>query len=115
MPKLARDAFVTGQELNMLMSSSLLAWVFIAPLIFYGLAALSYLVAKLLRKNADAYGTRLSLFWALLAVSPVTLLHGLVAGFVGPGAALDLVGLGWLAFFAWFWLGGLRATQGVRG
>ena len=36
------------------------------------------------------------------------LLHGLVAGFVGPGAGLSLIGAIWCGVFLWFWLSGVR-------
>jgi len=49
----------------------------------------------------------------LLAASPLVLLHGLVAGFIGPGPGLQGVGLIWLVVFLWFWLSGLRQAQRV--
>ncbi|MGD9865348.1 MAG: YIP1 family protein [Pseudodonghicola sp.] len=111
MPRLAREAHLTGQELNMMLGGSLLAWVIIAPLIFYLLAALSHLLARLLGGSGDWYGARLALFWALLASAPVLLLHGLVAGFIGPGPARDAVGLIWLGLFLWFWGAGLWQAE----
>jgi len=111
MPRLAREAHLSGQELNMLLGGTLLAWVIIAPLIFYLLAALSHMVARLLGGKGDWFGARLALFWALLASCPLILLHGLVAGFVGPGPALDIVGLLWLVVFGWFWASGLRQAE----
>lgn len=106
-PRLARQSFIEGTELNMLLGAALMAWLFIAPLILYALAGLTHLVLKLLRGNATAYATRLALFWALLASSPLVLLHGLTAGFVGPGIQLQAVGLVWLCIFLWFWISGL--------
>ncbi|MGC3937216.1 YIP1 family protein [Roseobacter sp. EG26] len=113
MPKLARQAHLEGQELNMLLGASLMAWVFIAPLLLYCLAALSHLVAKLFRGRGSHYGARLALFWALLASSPLMLLNGLVAGFIGPGLELQIVGLVWFVIFGWFWIGGLVAAEGT--
>lgn len=111
MPKLARQAHLEGEDLNMLMGASLMAWVFIAPLILYALAGLSHFVAKVFRGRGSHYGARLALFWALLASSPLMLLNGLVAGFIGPGLELQLVGLIWLVAFGWFWLGGLIEAE----
>ena len=111
MPRLAREAHETGQELNMLMGASLLAWVIFAPILFYVIAALSHLLARLVGGRGDWYGARLALFWALLAAAPVLLLHGLVAGLIGPGAALDTVGGLALGVFLWFWLAGLRQAE----
>ena len=109
-PRLAREAFETEQDLGMLMGASLMAWIFIAPLVFYLLAGLTYLIARILRSRISAFGARLSLFWALLASSPLVLLWGLTAGFVGPGLELNLVGILWFATFIWFWVGGFFAA-----
>lgn len=78
---------------------------------FYLLATVGPLVARLLGGRLDWYGGRLALFWAMLAVSPLMLLQGLVAGFIGAGAQLSLVsGLVFVAYMA-IWLAGLRVTQ----
>ncbi|GGH24209.1 Yip1 domain-containing protein [Cribrihabitans marinus] len=111
MPRLAREAHVTGQELNMLLGGTLLAWVIIAPLLLYVIAALSHVVARLFGGRGDWYGARLALFWSLLAASPLLLLHGLVAGLIGPGPALQGVGFLWLVVFGWFWISSLRQAE----
>ncbi|WP_299965785.1 YIP1 family protein [uncultured Roseobacter sp.] len=111
LPRLARQAHLEGTELDMLLGAALMAWIFIAPLLLYGVAAISHLVAKLLGGKGSFYGARIALFWALLASSPLMLLNGLVAGFIGPGTGLQLVGLLWFAIFMWFWLAGLRAAE----
>ncbi len=115
LPRLSREAYLTGQELNMLMGATLLAWLFIAPMMFYVIAALSQMVARLLGGKGDMYGARLALFWAFLAASPLILLHGLVAGFIGPGPQLQGVGAVWLLVFLWFWVAGLRQVQRADG
>ena len=106
-PRLAREAFISGTDLNMLLGGTLLAWLFIAPLIFYVMAAGTQIILRVLRGNVTGFNTRLALFWALLASSPLVLLHGLTAGFVGPGIELQIVGLIWLCVFLWFWISGL--------
>jgi hypothetical protein len=111
LPRLAREAHLTDQALDTLLAGSLMAWIIIAPLIFYLLAALSHLVARAVGGKGTWYGARLALFWALLASSPVLLLHGLVAGFIGEGAALNGVGILWLCVFGWFWAAGLRQAE----
>ncbi|WP_415402848.1 YIP1 family protein [Tateyamaria sp. SN3-11] len=111
LPRLAREAHLTGQELNMLMGATLMAWVFIAPLLFYVIAFLARMVAQVLGGKGTAYGARLVLFWALLATTPLILLHGLIAGFIGPGVQLQLVGLVWCAMFLWFWIGGTLVQE----
>ena len=111
MPRLAREAHINGDDLNMLMGASLMAWVFVAPLVLYVLAAISHVIAKVFRGKGTHYGARLALFWALLASSPLMLLNGLVAGFIGPGLELQAVGFLWFAVFGWFWIGGLVAAE----
>jgi hypothetical protein len=86
-------------------------WMFLLPLLLYAFAAVVWLLSRLARRNLTGYGARLSLFWALLASTPVLLLLGLVAGMIGPGIQLQLVGLLWLGVFGWFWLGGLIAAE----
>lgn len=106
-PRLAREAHITGQELNAMLGGTLMAWIFIAPLLLYALALISHLVLRTAGRKQSAYGARLALFWALLAASPFILLHGLVAGFIGPGMALNVIGFVWLMVFLWFWISGL--------
>ena len=110
-PALARQAHISGDDLNMLLGGALMAWLFIAPLVLYALAALSHILAKLLRGQGDWYGARVALFWSLLASSPLMLLNGLIEGFVGPGPGLQLVGLLWFIVFMWFWLSGLLEAE----
>ncbi|WP_424986174.1 YIP1 family protein [Microbulbifer sp. S227A] len=111
MPRLSREAHLTGQELNMLLGGALLGWIFIAPLMLYALAGLSHLIARLIGGRGSWFGARLALFWSFLASTPVLLLHGLVAGFIGPGPGLQAVGLIWLVVFAWFWIASLLQAE----
>ncbi|RXV62240.1 YIP1 family protein [Roseovarius sp. A46] len=110
-PRLAREAHLTEQELNPLLGGALLAWVFLAPLLLYALALLSHGAARLIGGRGTAYGARLALFWAFLAASPLMLLRGLVAGFIGPGPGLQGVDLIWCGVFLWFWISGLREAE----
>jgi len=114
-PAISRRAHLEELELNALLAGALFGWLFIAPLGLYLLAALSHLVAKLFGGKGGWYGARLALFWSLLASTPLILLNGLVAGFIGKGAALSIVGLAWFGVFLWFWMASLRvAEQGAR-
>ncbi|KAA8605663.1 hypothetical protein AL036_17850 [Salipiger aestuarii] len=114
LPELARKAHLEGAELNPRLGGALLAWLVIAPLGFYLIAFVVHLLARLFGARGTAYGARLALFWALLASSPLVLLNGLVAGFIGAGPALTLVGMAWFAAFLWFWLSGqVVVTRGV--
>ena len=110
-PRLAREAHLTGQELNPLLGGALMAWIFIAPLLLYALALVTHLISRALGGQGTGYGARMALFWSFLAASPLILLHGLVAGFVGPGIQLQIVGALWLAVFGWFWITNLREAE----
>lgn len=116
-PGLAREAHLTQiaaeaagtpldqvPSLQALMGSRLFALIFIAPLVFYVLAAISHLVARLFGGKGTGYGARLALFWALLCTTPVMLFNGLVAGFIGDGTAATVVGLGVFGGFLYLWI-----------
>ena len=70
------------------------------------------LAARALRRRLSPFASRMALFWALVAASPLWLLNGLVAGMIGPGAALGIVGALAAAAFLWFWGAGIAAGLG---
>jgi len=93
------------------LTGALFGWLFVAPLFFYGLAALSRMVARLAGGQGTWSRSRLALFWTLLVVSPLSLVRGLVTGLAGPGA-LDLtVGVIELGIFAVLWFANLREAE----
>jgi hypothetical protein len=82
---------------------------------WYGLAAVSRLVARAFGGQGDWYGARVALFWALAAVSPAMLLQGLTSGLLGAGGQARLVGGLVAVAFLVMWLAMLleeeRATR----
>jgi hypothetical protein len=98
-------------ELDRLMAYEFMAWLMIWPLFLYILAGLTHLIAKAVGGKGDGYGARLALFWAMLSTVPLLLLHGLMAGFTGPGAQTNLVGAVWVIAFGWIWIQGLREAE----
>lgn len=110
-PRLAREAQITGEDLTQLMSYALFSTLFIMPLLFYGIAALSHLVMRPFGGKGSWFGARLALFWSLLATSPVLLLWGLTSGFIGQGFEATLVGVLWLAVFLLFWSVNLNEAE----
>ncbi|MFE3837031.1 YIP1 family protein [Pseudogemmobacter sonorensis] len=117
-PRLAREAHFNGlsgqpglPDLQALMGINLFALLFIAPLALYAVAGLSQLLLRLFGVRVSGYGARIALFWALLATAPLMLLQGLVAGFVGPGPGLHLLGVLVGLGFLWLWLRLLRAAR----
>ncbi|MGG7646354.1 YIP1 family protein [Rhodovulum sp. YNF3179] len=113
LPALAREAHLSGGDppFAALASGALLGAVVIAPLMFYGLAALSHLVARIFGGQGGWLGARIALFWALLAAAPLMLLRGLVAGFIGAGPALTITGSLAGGVFLFFWLAGLFEAE----
>lgn len=107
-PSISREAFLAGEEPQARMAGALLGVVFILPLLCYTVALISQGVIRLFGGRSNGYGTRMALFWALLAASPLTLLAGLVAGFIGEGVELTMTGALWFAVFLWFWMAGLK-------
>lgn len=113
LPALSREVFLNGGEPGFaaLASGTFLGAVLIAPLVFYGLAALSHMIARLLGGRGSWLSARLALFWSLLTVSPLVLLQGLVAGFIGPGVELSITSYAVGLTFAAFWIINLREAE----
>ena len=85
--------------------------VIILPLMMYGLAALAHIVAKIFGGQGSWYGSRLALFWTLLATSPLFLLYGLVRGLIGAGPQALLVGWLGAVVFVFIWVQSLREAE----
>jgi hypothetical protein len=106
-PVLAREAHLTGGDLNSSLAGALTATLLFLPLFFYAVSFVAHLFARVIGGIGTPFGSRLALFWALIAASPLRLLVGLVAGFIGEGVQLQLVEFIWFAVFAWFWISGM--------
>lgn len=105
-PRLQREATLNpeGPPLEALISGALMGWVFVVPLMAYGVAAVSHLLARLFGGQGTWWGARVALFWSMLAISPMMLLTGLVAGFVGEGPQLGVTGLATVLAFCAIWV-----------
>lgn len=88
-------------------------FILILPILIYLFALIILGLARIARRQVTGYEIRFTLIWALLASSPVMLLLGLIAGFIGPGLQLQVVGILWLAVFGWFWAAGLLSADKV--
>lgn len=102
-PRLSREAFETGQELQMLMGATLLGWLFIMPLVLYTLAGIVGFILRILGRPVTGYGARMALFWGLLCATPLWMLWGLTVGFVGLGSTANVVGILALGALIVFW------------
>lgn len=111
-PRLAREAHLDPSiALDARFGGALLGWLFIMPLVFYMLAALSRMIARVLGGQGDWYGARLALFWTVLATAPAFLFVGLLAGLVGATPASGVGSLLLLGAFGYIWLGCLWAAE----
>ncbi|MGY6635361.1 MAG: YIP1 family protein [Alkalilacustris sp.] len=101
-PRLTRMSHEGAEApLQAMLGGALFGWMFIAPLLFYGLAAFLRLVCVALRRPIGWFEARLALFWSLLAASPLWLLNGLLNGVLGQGLVTVVVGFAILAAFFW--------------
>jgi hypothetical protein len=113
-PRLSRlaagfdGAGAQAPELSQLIAYEFLGWLMVWPLMFYVIAGIAHVVAKIFRGQGTWYGARLALFWTLLATTPMALLYGMMAGFLGPVQGTDLVGIVWLVSFAVIWIATMR-------
>lgn len=94
-----------------MMTYTFFSAVIILPLVMYGLAALSHLVAKLFGGKGSWFGARLSLFWTMLATSPLFLFYGLVRGLIGQGTQASLVASIGAVVFLVIWVQTLREAE----
>jgi len=109
-PALARQAHLESRDVTDLMGGALLAWVFIMPLVFYVLSMMLWGIQRVLMGRARMDQVRILLFWSFFATLPVMFLHGLVRGFIGAGAAQNIVGFVWFALLVWFVTSGFKAV-----
>lgn len=113
LPGLARIAHFSGDETPFapLALGTFFGTIFLAPVVFFALAGLSHLVAKVFGGSGSYRRARIALFWALLAVTPVVLLQGAVKGMIGDGPALMATSLVAFGAFLYIWLNGLIALE----
>lgn len=110
-PRLARAAQLDDSvPFQGHMTGALFALMFVFPLVAYAVAGAMGLLTGLIWRGTQGYDVRLALFWSLLAVSPLMLLHGLVQGILGASLMTALVGLLVFAAFLFILGAGLRVA-----
>ena len=116
LPELSRVAHLSDGETPLfgLALGTFFGTLLLAPIIFYVLATLTHYVAKLFGAKGVPTDARLAMFWGLLASSPLVLLQGVLAGFMGPGTGASLLALLAFGAFMWVWLNGLIELEGSR-
>lgn len=99
-------------------SAYLFGYLFVAPLLFYGLAALLHLVARAFGGRGGFLGARAALFWVALLGAPIALglaLAGALAEIAGGAGLLpwiDYLGYAGLAFWLWLLAASLAEVEG---
>lgn len=83
----------------------------IAPLLFYGVAALSHIIARAVGGRGSWLAARVALFWSLLAAAPAVLALSALTSVVGPGLVSGLAGWGLGAVFLVIWIGALWEAE----
>ncbi|WP_417586369.1 YIP1 family protein [Pararhodobacter oceanensis] len=110
-PSLARQAHLDDSvPFEALMAGALFGSVFMAPLMFYAIGGILTLVCRFFERAINGFDVRLALFWALLVVSPLVLLQGLVTGMIGDGPQATLTGTAVFVIFAMVLAAGLRVA-----
>ena len=112
LPVLSRQAYLSGEEFSSLAGGAFVGGVFMAPLLFYGIAALSHVISNVVGGKGTWLRARLALFWSVLVISPMMLFQGIVAGFIGTGGTLTMVGVLIGILFLMIWVGSLRVAEG---
>ena len=104
-PALSRASFLDPSvPLDARLGGALMGAIFLLPLLAYAMAAVARLVARAMGGRGSGFGARIALFWAMLAVSPLVLFHGMIRGFLGEGIQATVVGLLVLAGFLYLWI-----------
>ena len=98
-------------DLAALMGINLFVMIFVLPLILYGVALVSHLVARAFGGRGSQWGARMALGWGLLAASPALLFHGLLRGIVGESTGVSVAGGLVFVGFLWIWLSMLVEAQ----
>jgi hypothetical protein len=86
----------------------LFGFLFVAPLMLYGVAAVAHGLARLCGGRGSALGARMALFWSLLLLAPVALMIALVTAMAeiaaGPAVLPWASVLGYAGLALWLWI-----------
>jgi hypothetical protein len=89
------------------MGGALFGIMFMLPLMLYGVAGLLQLVLRVLAGPVEGIRVRLVLFWSLLSVTPLMLVQGGLAAFLGATQAVTAFGFVVTAVFLYILGAGL--------
>lgn len=104
MPSLFRDSIPSGSPpLHAVVPIHFAVSLLMAPLLLYSVAAASHVLARAFGGQGNWRDARLALFWAVLTMSPLVLVAGIVEVAFQPwvsGALLVLIAV----LFFWYWM-----------
>jgi hypothetical protein len=109
----------TADPVTAAVTAHLFGYVFVAPLLAYGLAALVHLAARAFGARGAFLPARAATFWALLLAGPIAITIALA----GAGAEiaglprlpwLPLLGYAGLAWWLWLFAATLAEAEGFR-
>ena len=109
LPDLVGQGTSSGPQpsLTALATARVIGALLLAPLVFYAIAGISGLVARLLGRSIGWRHARVSLFWAVLAVSPAAMLLALARNFLGGSILVNTFPWILMTLFLLFWACGL--------
>ncbi len=108
MPIAQRDVVMNGGDIQQRILYLLFSSLLLLPLCFYLLAGIVFAIIRPFRPAITGYGARLALFWGWLALTPLMLFYGLLAGMNGAEhSGTVLVQWIGIAVALWFWITGL--------
>ena len=115
LPDLVVSSRIQGNQLPLagMAAARLIGTLILAPLLFYAIAGFSGLVMRSAGYSVDWRQARVSLFWAILAVSPAALISEFVRGFVGDSGVLQLTPWIIMILFLVFWTSGIIESAGI--
>ena len=94
--------------------TNLVGSFFFAPLMLYGLAAMSHIIARAFKGSGSFFNARLALFWALLITAPIALITTIIqTAFPAEWLAQAL----WMAkflLFAYVWACCLSVAENYK-
>jgi len=94
--------------------TNLVGSFFFAPLMLYGLAALSHLAAKAFGGHGRGVDARLALFWTLLVISPLALISTIIQIAMPLAWVSQALWLALFLIFAFAWGQALSVAEGYK-
>lgn len=91
--------------------TNLVGSFFFAPLMLYGLAALSHVVAKIFRGKGSFFHARLGLFWSLLLVSPLALVSTIIQSALPMEWLAQVLSFVMFVLFAYVWASCISVSE----